>query len=143
MSKKFTIFAIGAAVILAGIILIFPDNQNQQKADNTAVVDASSVSRRIDYFASHGWDVEEISGKDITIPAEFTEEYEQYAAIQDKQGLPLREYAGKPGKIYVYEVRNFDPSEQHMLAELLVCDDTAIASLVYSDNGGELRFAVN
>jgi len=30
-----------------------------------------------------------------------------------------------------------------MLAELLVCDDTAIASLVYSEDGGSLKMAVS
>lgn len=137
MSKKFVITVIAAAVILSAIIIIFPDNKEQQ--DNIAVVrtDASDETHRTAYFASHGWEVEEISEKNITIPADFSEAYEEYAVIQDKQGLPLREYAGREAKIYTYEVKNYNPDNSRMLAELLVCDDTAIASVVYG-NGTKL-----
>ena len=95
------------------------------------------------YFASHGWEVEEIAEKNITIPADFSQGYEQYAQLQDKQGLPLREYAGRNAQLYVYDVKNYSPESRKMLAELLVCDDTAIASMVYSEDGGSLRLAVS
>lgn len=143
MSKKFIIAVVIAAVILGGIIIADPDNKNQQNIPESSPVDASTVSSRVDYFAAHGWEVEELSGKDIMIPSDFSEGYEQYAALQDKQGMPLREYAGKSGKLYVYEVKNYSPDNKKMLAELLVCNDTAIASLVYSDNGGDMKLSVN
>lgn len=142
MSKKFMFGMITAAVIIGAIILIFPDNKGEIRVPESAPVDASTVSSRIDYFSAHGWEVEEISGKNIIIPTDFSTAYEEYAAIQDKQGLPLREYAGRDAKIYVYEVKNYKPQNEKLMAELLVCDDTAIASMIYSGDGGELRFAV-
>lgn len=143
MSKKTLIFLISAAAILAVIVLIFPDNKGSADIPESAPVDASSVSQRIDYFASHGWEVEEIAEKNIIIPADFSQAYEEYAMLQDKQGMPLREYAGRNAQLYVYEVKNYSPESKKMLAELLVCDDTAIASMVYSDDGGSLRLAVS
>ena len=104
---------------------------------------AADVSQRIDYFASHGWEVEEISEKDILIPAEFSDIYEEYAEMQDKQGLPLREYSGRNAKLYTYEVKNYSPENMKMLAELLVCDDKAVASMVYSEDGGSIRMPVS
>lgn len=142
MSKKTMYILISAAIALAAIVLIFPDNKPAD-VPASAHVDASSASRRIDYFASHGWEVEEIAGKNITIPADFSQDYEQYAQLQDKQGLPLREYAGRNAQLYVYDVKNYSPESRKMLAELLVCDDTAIASMVYSEDGGSLRLAVS
>ena len=113
------------------------------KEDETvSAVAAENVSQRISYFASHGWEVEEIAEKNIVIPADFSDGYEQYAQLQDKQGLPLREYAGRNAQLYVYDVKNYSPGSRKMLAELLVCDDTAIASMVYSEDGGSLRLAV-
>ncbi len=132
MSKKFVIAAIISAVILSGVIIIFPDREPQEAVGN-AVTDASDAEHRSAYFASHGWEVEELSVKDITIPTEFSGAYEEYAVIQDKQGLPLREYAGREAKIYTYSVKNYAPDNRDMYAELLVCDDTAIASVVYGD----------
>lgn len=142
MSKNllYSIIAVGA--ILATVIIISPDNKETPEIPASAAVDASTVSKRIGYFASHGWEVEEISGKDITIPSDFSRNYEEYAVIQDKQGMPLREYAGRDAKLYVYQVRNYSPNDREMLAELLVCDDTAIASMVYSSDGGDIRMSV-
>ena len=142
MSKKLISIVLIAATAMIGFILINPDKDGMEIPENTPIA-ASTETERISYFASHGWDVDEISSKDITIPADFSEEYSEYAALQDRQGMPLREYAGKSGKLYVYEVRNYSPSDSRMLAELLVCDGTAVASLVYSDNGDGKQLSVN
>ena len=114
-----------------------------RKESPTPVTAVGDVDKRINYFASHGWEAEEISVKDITIPTEFSDAYEEYARIQDKQGLPLRKYTGRAAKLFVYEIKNFSPDNRKMLAELLVCDDTAAASLVYSEDGGSLRMPVS
>lgn len=143
MSKKLLGLIIIAATVLVGFILFDPDYKGEPEIPESAPVDASTEASRCDYFASHGWEVEELSAKDITIPYDFSGEYASYAALQDKQGMPLREYAGKSGKLYVYEVRNYAPDDSRMLAELLVCDDTAIASLVYSENSGGKQLAVS
>lgn len=135
MSKKIISIAVICGAVLCGWILIDPDTKGGQKIPDNPPIDASTEDKRVDYFALHGWEVEEISSKDITIPSDFSNEYKKYVDLQDKQGMPLREYAGKSGKIYVYEVKNYSPSDNQMLAELLVCNDTAVASLVYSNNG--------
>lgn len=141
--KKQTMIFFSAALIMTAAVIMIPSRKKASEEPKNSNVAASSVSERIDYFASHGWEVEEIAGKDITIPTDFSAAYEEYASLQDKQGMPLREYAGRNAQIYVYEVKNYSPESKKMLAELLVCDDTAIASMVYSDDGGSLRLAVS
>ena len=108
-----------------------------------AAIPAGESSQRIDYFASHGWEVEEISERTVTIPTEFSSVYEEYALMQDRQGLPLRKYAGRNAKLFVYEVKNYSPDSKKMLAELLVCDDTAVASMVYSEDSGSIKLPVS
>lgn len=142
MQKK-TIILFSAAVAMGAAIIFLPGKESGTKSPEKKRIPASAVSERIDYFASHGWEVEEIAGREITIPAEFSQAYEEYVTLQDKQGLPLREYAGRNGQIYVYEVKNYSPESRKMLAELLVCDDTAVASMVYSDDGGTIRLPVS
>ncbi len=142
MTKK-TLLLISAAIGAALLITVLPPKNDDSGIPAGARTCASSVSERIDYFASHGWEVEEICSKSITIPAEFTQPYEEYAVMQDKQGLPLREYAGRDAQLYIYEVKNYSPDSKKMLAELLVCEDTAIASMVYSEDAGSLRLAVS
>lgn len=141
--QKRTIILFSAAVAMGAAIIFLPGKDSGTKSPEKKRIPASAVSERIDYFASHGWEVEEIAGKEITIPSDFSQAYEEYVLIQDKQGLPLREYAGRNGQIYVYEVKNYSPESRKMLAELLVCDDTAVASMVYSDDGGTIRLPVS
>ncbi len=113
--------------------------------DDTSAVSiaAENAAQRISYFASHGWEVEEISERCVTIPESFSSVYEEYALIQDKQGLPLRRYAGRNARLFVYEVKNYSPQNKKMLAELLVCDNTAVASMVYSEDSGSIKMPVS
>lgn len=141
--KKQTVILISAAAVLILAAFFAPPKQDAKRVPESDCTSASTVSERIEYFASHGWEVEEISEKNVTIPTEFTSAYEEYALMQDKQGLPLREYAGRNAQLYVYEVKNYSPESRKMLAELLVCDNTAIASMVYSEDGGSLRLSVS
>lgn len=143
MSNKVLKFCAAAALVLAGYIYINPDFKGEPKIPENPPIDASTETSRIDYFSSHGWEVEEISSKDITIPLTFAGEYEKYASLQDKQGMPLREYAGKSGKIYTYEVQNYSPDESRMLAELLVCNEVIVASMIYSEEAGKPFIAVS
>lgn len=140
--KKIFILALIAVAIYMAIFII-PEKDNEPEKTEKTIISASTANERIDYFALHGWEVEEIAGKDIVIPSEFSEAYEEYAVFQDGQNLPLREYAGKNARLYVYEVRNFRPENKKMLAELLVCEDIVIASMVYSEDGGSIRLAVS
>lgn len=113
--------------------------------DDTSAVSiaAETAAQRIGYFASHGWEVEEISERNVTIPESFSSVYEEYALIQDKQGFPLRRYAGRNARLFVYEVKNYSPQNKKMLAELLVCDNTAVASMVYSEDSGSIKMPVS
>ncbi len=142
MNKKTLLLITFAAAAMAAIAFL-PSKERTTDVPESSYTAASSVSERIDYFASHGWEVEEICSKNITIPTDFTQAYEEYALMQDKQGMPLREYAGQNAQLYVYEVKNYSPDSKKMLAELLVCDNTAVASMVYSEDGGSLRLAVS
>lgn len=134
---------ISAGVLLAAAVIFIPKKEAPFTVPESAPTAAASVSDRIEYFASHGWEVEEICSKNITIPEDFSAVYEEYAQLQDKQGMPLREYAGRNAQLYVYEVKNYSPESKKLLAELLVCDDTAVASMVYSEDGGSLKLAVS
>lgn len=140
MKKSTAVILISAAVILAVIVILFPDSRTYE--NEPQLIPAATVSQRISFFASHGWEVEEVSVRDIVIPAEFTGEYAEYAEIQRSQHLPLDRFKGHSGKIYIYNVKNYSPESHKMLAELIVCDDTAAASLVYSEDGGSIRLSV-
>lgn len=139
--RSHVIFSLAAAAVLAAAVIL-PGLKSAPETHSEAVP-AAQASDRISYFALHGWEVEEIAGKSVTIPDSFSGIYEEYARIQDKQGLPLRELAGREATLYLYRVRNYSPGSSGLLAELLVCDDIAAASLVYSEDGGSIMMPVS
>ena len=143
MNRKTVITFASAAAVVAAAILFFPERTPQQPASPAQTVAAASVSDRISYFASHGWEVEELAGRNIVIPSDLSGEYEEYVRMQDKQGLPLRKFAGRDAVLYLYDVKNYSPESRKMLAELIVCEDTAVASMVYSEDGGSIRLSVD
>lgn len=140
MTRKTMTILVCAAVSAAALITLFPERKKPKPSPPAP--SAGSVSERFDYFASHGWEVEEVAVKDITIPSSFSEGYEEYVRIQDKQGLNLRQCAGKQAQLYVYDVKNYSPGSQKMLAELIVCDSSIVASLIYSDDGESCQMPV-
>ncbi len=71
MKKRTMLILSGTAALLAGIIFFSPDGKGERPPESPSVA-AATVSDRIDYFASHGWEVEEICGKFVTIPTDFS-----------------------------------------------------------------------
>ncbi len=142
MKLRNIICLVSAAALIAAVYLIIPEKDESQPVypESPAV---STVSDRISYFASHGWEVEELAGRNIVIPSDLSGEYEEYVRMQDKQGLPLRKFAGRDAVLYLYDVKNYSPESRKMLAELIVCEDTAVASMVYSEDGGSIRLSVD
>lgn len=140
MKKSFKII-LSAGIILTAVFIFMPEkNENPEP---TAKVSATTTAERINYFALHGWEVEEIFSKDIIIPTEFNENYESFAQIQDKQKLPLREYKGMNGILYTYRIKNYSPDNKNLLAELIVCDGKAVSSAIYAEDDSDYIISVH
>lgn len=89
---------------------------------------------RVHYLASYGWEVEgePVSSQELLIPEELDESYEEYLALQDKQGFDLAKYAGKRVKRYTYEITNYPTGEQGVQANLLICRNKVVGGEVLS-----------
>lgn len=76
---------------------------------------------RADFLASNGWEVPdaEPTSREVTIPAQFDELYEQYNALQQTQGFDLQKLAGTTVTEYTYPVSNC-PGHPEAAAHLLV-----------------------
>ncbi len=116
--------------------------EKKEKPSPAAIVPASTVSERINYFGMHGWEAEEIFSKNIKIPEEFSESYEAFVQLQDKQKLPLRECCGKDAQLYTYRITNYNPENKNLLAELIVCDGSAVSSVIYAEDDSEYILSV-
>ena len=139
MTTRTKIAIISGIILVVGFIFM-PEAKNSDTS--ASAVNAETAAERIDYFASHGWEVEELYNQRIIIPSEFSAVYEEYVMLQDEQGLPLRKHKGEEAQLYVYQVKNYSPDGKNMLAELIVCNNVAVASMIYSEDQGSLRSGV-
>lgn len=73
--------------------------------------DADTNKKRVDFAQSIRCEIhdEVISQKEITIPLEFNETYQNYNALQKKAGFDLSAYKGSKVKVYTYKVVSYGP----------------------------------
>lgn len=117
------LFTIGfiALAVLAVVLVI----RNMTGANEIGLV---TESDRQEFLASLGWQVSEepIDVRQVTIPAEWNEVFDEYNSIQLQQGFDLGKYKGKDVVIYTYEVYNYDGRPENMVANLMVYENRLI-----------------
>jgi len=127
-AKPRTLF--GAALALTGLIVIlltFIVNHPAAPTAADAEISCATAEERADYLRSLGWEFDTEEEKEITIPAEWNNVYEQYNAIQKKQGFDLSDYKGCAAVIYTYHLTNYKDS-QNVIANLIVCDGKLVGA---------------
>ncbi|MDR2532000.1 MAG: DUF4830 domain-containing protein [Oscillospiraceae bacterium] len=89
------------------------------------------------FLSGFGWDVdtEPVTVRSVQIPARFTETYEQYNALQRRQGFDLSKYRADIVESYTFRVLNH-PAAGDVFANVLVFRGRII--------GGDIcSFAIN
>ena len=115
--------------VLCGVAVIL---SHQKKTPATDEIRAVTESDRSAWLMLQGWNGELISFRPVTVPAEVTEPYQIYAGRQERQRLPLMQYAGKHGILYTYQLENSD-----LYAELLTADGILIGAQCYRPGEGK------
>lgn len=100
-----------------------------------------TAEQRIEYIKSFGWEVDIAPTliKEIRIPANFDEAYEQYNALQREQGFDLRQYRACYAYKYTYDITNYNaPSSVPICANLIVYDGKIIGADISSSEANGL-----
>ena len=120
LKKTMLALAAVAALVLA-LILLFTGEQRPQTAQ-TAALTASSNDGRVKFLTDFGWDVttSPVESGQVKIPAEISEIFDRYNALQKSQGYDLSKYAGKQVMRYVYKINNYPGATEPVYATLLV-----------------------
>ena len=74
-------------------------------------IPGATNKQRIAYIESFGWDpgFTHTAVENVRIPVEFDDVYEEYNALQRKQGFDLRKYRAHTVKRYTYELSGDTP----------------------------------
>ena len=126
--KKWGIVVVAAGVLLLALIVI-----PKLQPDLSGGIPGETNSQRVTFLAQYGWEVEEepVEIRDVTIPEEFDQVYQQYNGVQKSQGMDLTPYAGKNCRQWIYQVNNY-PEEGTVRATILVYEGQIIGGDISS-----------
>ena len=115
--KIITVLAAIAGVVLALILLL--GGGKEAEATSAPV---SGNDARVQFLKSFGWEViaSPTESGQVRIPAETSEVFDRYNALQKSQGYELSAYGGNTVMRYVYKVENFSDSADPVYATVLV-----------------------
>lgn len=96
--------------------------------------DAKTNEQRVEFLTSFEWEIEQEADEivDVKIPEEFDDVYENYNALQKRQGCDLKKYAGKRCKRYTYIVTNYPGKPENIRANLLVVNGKLVGGDICS-----------
>jgi len=133
--KKLAFTVVCIALVIIGIILLL--GTRERAAPEQAKAGIASVSKeknRVAYLAQYGWEVETpaLSEEQVVIPRVFSPVFEEYNALQKRQGFDLSEYCGMEVTMYTYRVTNSAYRGDEVLAVLYVKGGRVVGGDVHS-----------
>lgn len=116
--KKIAIILAAVVGVILAIVLLFSGNSNATET----VATVSGNNSRVQFLKDFGWQVAEtpVQSGQVKIPAESSEIFDRYNALQKSQGYDLSQYAGKTVMRYVYRIDNFPGATEPVYATILV-----------------------
>ncbi len=102
-------FLVFLFAVIGGIISVSQTASMPASKVGEVNMRASNAEERIAFFSQFGWEIsaDPLEVKEVVIPTEFDETYEEYNNLQKSQGLDLEKYKGKRVKMWSYEVKNY------------------------------------
>ena len=123
-------------IIMCAILALLTRQSIETMKANELNLRASNSDERIAYLAQFGWSVDEepVEVKEIIIPSEFDDVYNNYNKLQLDQGFDLTEYLSKRVKKWTYTVTNYPGYEGKscIRATMLVFDGKVIGGDICS-----------
>lgn len=116
--KKIAIILAAAAALIIGLIALFGGNDSTP----TAATNVSGNDARLAFLKGFGWEVTTtpVQSSQVRIPAESSEVFDRYNALQKSQGYDLSQFAGKTVMRYVYQINNYPGATEPVYATLLI-----------------------
>ena len=124
--KRIAAFIILAAAVVAACLFLRWRGGEEGPAEPREFFGETN-EERLEYLSSFGWQVEQepAETREVMIPKEFNDVYQNYNAMQQAQGFDLAPYSGQVVTQYKYLITNY-PNETEVYATLLVYGEVII-----------------
>ncbi len=108
---------------------------------DTITMKAETHKERMTFFSQFGWKIDEnpVLVKEVIIPSEFDETYEDYNDIQRQQNLDLEKYKGARVKMWSYDILNYpgyEDTDGIIRGNILVYEGVVIGGDICSNELG-------
>lgn len=122
--KKIAMIGAGVVVAILALVLLFGGKDSTPTSSTTV----SGNDDRVQFLNNFGWEVatSPIQTSQVRIPADSSQVFERYNALQKLQGYDLSKYAGKTVMRYVYTVKNYPGATEPVYATLLISNNQVI-----------------
>ena len=135
--KAKMLFASFLALVLltiGGIVYVSADISTPVSRQGAFSMKAETPEERIAFFRQFGYEVNEspTEVKEVVVPTEFDEMYNEYNELQKKQGLDLSKYKNKRVTRYTYEATGYENCSDVVFVNIIVYRNTVIACDVSS-----------
>ncbi len=123
--KKIIIILAAALALIAVLALLFGGKESTATGAPSSI---NSNDDRIQFLASFGWEVvtSPTESSQVRIPAENSEVFDRYNALQKSQGYDLSGFQGKTVMRYVYKIKNYPGATEPVYATLLISNNQII-----------------
>ena len=131
---------LGAAVVLVLGLTLLLSGCLHGKTQPAEAAPAATAEERAAYLAGFGWQIapEPVETLRMQLPEDLSAEWRDYLKLQQSQGLPFGDYAGREVERYTYNILNYPGVERGVQANLFVADGIVIAGDIVST--GEQSF---
>ncbi len=102
-------FLIVCALTIGAVISVAMEKALPASSMGGISMRAETHEERMTFFSQFGWEIDENPAqvKEVIIPEEFDETYEDYNDIQRQQKLNLEKYKGARVKMWSYNILNY------------------------------------
>lgn len=122
--KKILLGLAAVAALILALILLLGGGETAE----TAAPALSSNDGRVKFLTDFGWEVTTSprESSQVKIPAESSQVFDRYNALQKSQGYDLSQYAGKNVLRYVYQINNYPGATEPVYATVLIYKNKVI-----------------
>ena len=126
VDKKKIAMVVGAIVaVIAAIVFLFSGRGSVSTIGSNTV---TSNDDRVQFLSGVGW--EGVSSpaetSQVRIPANSSEVFDRYNALQKSMGYDLSAYQGKTVMRYVYKIKNYPGATEPVYATILISSNQVI-----------------
>lgn len=127
--NRFTRILLAVVVIITAVTAIICTVSADEPDGSTAALVTA-------FIEENGYKVSSPVTKEITIPVEFSDVYENYNSIQRKQGFDLRRHKGKNAVSYTFNVIGYVDKDGNIdndvQIHIIVCEGRIVAADIAS-----------